>query len=200
MTKINNSAHGVVTAANFFGDFARPHAEQVERSYSVRYLVTKHGVALVSRLLSRCGPPAIFWRVVAVYVDSIKRVRWRALPHVLIKVLKTTPAVANANTPSAVVTEAACSRIRATLDHANPRLVCWRAVQAVPRVHLFRPLFYKAAARANQTGLQAVNRSNLFCPAIAPVAPKRNTPLLFASGGYGHNAAKSLIGDVTNHV
>ena len=200
MPKINNPAYGVVAATDFFGDLARPHADQVKGADAVNLFVVKHSGTFIAPLLLGSGPAAVAGFVVAIYVNSIKRVFWGALPHVGVKVFKTTPAFTNTNPSTSVVMEVARGRVRTPLEHSTPRVVRRRFIQAMFRLEPLRLLFSKASARSNQTGLQAIDRRNLFCSAIAAVTPKRNAPLFFASGGYGNNAAKSLIGDVTDHA
>jgi hypothetical protein len=78
----------------------------------------------VNSLFLRCRPPAIARLVIEIAVDSIERpISW-ALAHIIKKVLKAFPSLADFYPSGPVVLETIALGIRAALNHGGPRKIC----------------------------------------------------------------------------
>ena len=88
--------------------------------------------ASIGNLLQFGCPPAIFWAVWAVIVNSVNRVllAWR-LSHVGNKVLKRLPSIANVNPSAAILRVVHGLRVFAPVFHARPNAVDLRTRKAV---------------------------------------------------------------------
>lgn len=85
------------------------------------------GAGPVAGLLSGRGPSAVFWRVVAIVVDPIKRKAAGLFAHVRQEVRKAigpAPAFAYLDASSAVAVKKPVRRIAATVVHGGPDSVC----------------------------------------------------------------------------
>jgi len=79
-------------------------------------------VPAVPLLLFPGGPPAVFWRIIAVIVDTIKGGSFRALPHIFNEIMKRIfPPVADFYPAPTVVFKPFCFWIVAPAKHALPK-------------------------------------------------------------------------------
>ena len=119
-----------VDAACYFGHAARTSSRH-SRICSAPLTGTRPEVisgwasifATVQVLLNPCGPPAVFWRVVAVIVDTINAGSFRPSSHIRKEVLEHLPAVAHSNSPGTIVAKAPVFRVGATILDSRPSLV-----------------------------------------------------------------------------
>lgn len=82
------------------------------------------GVRFVERLIFTRYPAAIRWFVMAVVVDSLKRIAGRALPHVLDEGSKAvTPAITNLNPAATIAVEVLGAWVKAPAFDAFPHSV-----------------------------------------------------------------------------
>lgn len=86
----------------------------------------------VASLLASRGPAAVSGLIALIVVDPVECQAVRPLAHVGKEVReRVTPPVANADPAPPVVGVARCFRVRASLHHADPSLVCRGAEHAV---------------------------------------------------------------------
>lgn len=114
--------------AKTFRPFREAHCLAVE--------CQKATVLLLSRLFFQRRPDAITWTVSEVVVDAMQRKvsRWTRT-HVIEKLLKLMPSLADLDASAAVVFPAFISAVLAALPHAQPR-VMFRRIRLTVRLHL----------------------------------------------------------------
>lgn len=131
-----------------------------------------HG--LVVRLLLWCCPPAVLWRVVPVYIDTVDGevvavpIGQRPVSEGL-EGLR--PLFAKADATTTVVWPASCHRVRATGLHAGPGAKEARVAHTVSRSATLAVLREQASARHRVPGSKPVARHAALLPAIAKAAP-----------------------------
>lgn len=125
----------------------------------------------VSLLLFACCPIAIIGLVALLIVSAFQRQPFGALTHIREKVAECHPAIAHCNASPAVVCEFETVGIRATLNHAVPRLVCSSAMRGVS-VSMLKSVAVeifprKASAGLCKLGTQPACLSGDSIPAVA---------------------------------
>ena len=157
----------------------------------------------ISMLLRGACPPAIFWGVVPVVVDSVKRIAIWFIAHIGNKVSKPInpiPTLTDANPPAAVVCELTESRVVATMSHLRPCRV--KGVMFSPfnkSISCYGPdvvLSSKASARGGMAASQCMRVHKRLPPAFAEAFPLYG-PIALNSRFAAHGeSAKYLSGEV----
>lgn len=136
--------------------------------------------ALVAMLLFVSCPPAIAWLVIAVVIDSVKRIALRCLPHIgeepLKAAMRIAPAFANFDAASPIVRIARLVRFVATPPHINPDAVrpsLGKAVRSSPIAGGLSPVTTAGLALPTD---ELIPTHKLFGSANAHAAPHRATP------------------------
>lgn len=105
--------------------------------------------AIIS-LFALCCPATIFRLVSAMIIDAIKRCIWWSITHVLKKIIKISPTIANSYTSFFVIFKSWARWVGTARDHALPGLVswagfsvpcvamCWASHTATTRRRMFR--------------------------------------------------------------
>lgn len=155
--------------------------------------------SLVSRLLFRRCPPAVFWAVTSVVVDTVKRLSGWPRAHVGQEVFKgLQPAIADRDASASVIAITLASRIRAPFQNALPRFVlcgfCMTARGTVfkARVPASSLLASQTTARFRGSLPQATNVNNRFASAIANAVPCRIPPFLLSRWRNGDETAEAV--------
>jgi hypothetical protein len=96
----------------------------------------KNVVPAIALLLFVCRPPAILWRVVSVYVNSVNGMIFGWLfAHVGKKVFKLCPPVANRYSTPAVMSPRIAFGVLASVFDFVPSFVLWRFCQSMRSIH-----------------------------------------------------------------
>lgn len=118
----------------------------------------------ISLLLCACRPPAIFWRIWPVVIDTIYGMLrgWR-IAHVCIKVLKITPFIANRDSTLAIISIRCTFRARTSCNNLAPSIVhrCSTLTMSMP-----------SAAAANVAAHQSRSENSDGVTAIASANPR----------------------------
>jgi hypothetical protein len=145
-----------------------------------------HGLCLISELNKYvCGfvvhlfeascPSAIMWAVVAVIVNSVKRVmRGRPGPHISNEPAKIMPPTANGDSPSAVAMKQTVRVIGAPLQHVRPDHVFAGNAHSVRRSFASSAGgggFLQTPARLYVSGLQSIATNRGYFAALAKAHP-----------------------------
>lgn len=134
-------------------------------------------------LLLGCGPSTVVRLVVAVVVDTIKRIPFRSFSHVLIKIFKRfKPAFANLNSTPSIVLVITVSWICTALFHASPNLILANMVQSV--LCYFQKVETATAPRVSISETATINYQRIT--AIAQTFPVVTPPdsMGFDSSGF----------------
>lgn len=147
-------------------------------------------------LFLRCSPSTVFRAVVAIYIDSVNRMRcgW-SRTHVCYERCEIMPSVANGDTASTPQSELWMSAIETSRPHSQPGGVfeCLRLPASVPvRAFLSSNQFAAfAAAGLNSLTSQVSLLNNLLFTAGTSTEPQRNVVTIFSNvGDYGQSAER----------
>lgn len=158
-------------------------------------------------------PSAIFWMVISVVVDSIKRHTIRALAHVTKEVLEEHPALTDGNTPTTVVRIVPVRRIKAAFFHCCPGFISRRfnplgsmpmprqpcSVLAMAGLHVSSPDMRNHSLSQLLAFLAPENRVSIAVPGFG-VLDKGERAEAFTTGESlvmwhsGHESSSSILG------
>jgi len=110
-------------------------------------------VSPVALLFSPTRPSAVFWTVVSVWVNAINRVSLWAWTHVLKKVLKGIPSLADLDTSTAIVGVVGKLRVVATASHRKPHSV-QRMSASAPSMTVFNWISHSGTMLRRKSGSQ----------------------------------------------
>lgn len=154
--------------------------------------------------LLMCGcPPAIFWRVGPVVVNTVKRVGRRWSPsHVSIERLERfTPSVAHDDTASTIARICRRTLVIATTLRACPRRVLGQMTLAVCRKSRSGHVTIQAAATPCRfdSANQYISLHNLVTPAVTPAPPHPAVVTLGPKQFNRNQSAEALTSEVRHH-
>lgn len=154
----------------------------------------------ITPLFFSCRPSDIPRLVVAVIVNSIKRVACFAivgkLKNVVIERLKIMPPlIANADTAATVVFVLLKVGSSAAIIHAAPNSIQPMVTQAVFGVSRQKLIVRKASARLGASALQ-MGRINSYLVAAIALTKPRLAPTNAFSESYRHQSPKSQVGEI----
>lgn len=119
----------------------------------------------VSGLLFLCCPSTIFWAIISIVVNSVKRTPFGPFPHVLKEIFKLKPSLANPYPSSSVAVEGFDMGITAPRNHRSPRSVKRSLTLAVNNCS--PSLSEQAPTTASISGLKSCHRNPRNPSAIA---------------------------------
>lgn len=98
-------------------------AQSLKRD-DIAVILNKNGIPFVKSLFLYGGPSAVFWAIITVWVNSINGVllAW-PLPHVIKKISKNLPSLANGDASSTVIVPVRFFGIGASFNHTGPNIV-----------------------------------------------------------------------------
>lgn len=150
--------------------------------------------SVVSLIGTRC-PPAVFWGVRPVVVDSVNRCADRLISHVSVKINKRlAPRIADDNPAPAVIRVARVIGIGASLEHALPCPVLPRTKKSVRRVGA------QAAASVAVWFFQIVGGASEKTATVADAQPNGVAALANVNGRNGHRPAKYLTAEILRTI
>lgn len=132
-----------ILSSNIYFYFFRP------LTYRLLFAIVGYKTIVVSviRLLFSTRPFAITGLIVLIIINSIKRVAFGRLAHIIIKLFKRVPALANFDAPATVIFIIRLVGVVATLSHINPRKIYGVSVSIILSAHKSHSMFFSHAGR-----------------------------------------------------
>ena len=185
----DSSTDTIITNSEMRADILKAAANAAHRNC--------YDLATIPALLRCCLPAAIRWRIWAIVVSAIQRESGGCFSHIVKKVNeRRTPAFADLDSTTAVITVAMVIRVLAPLNHVGPGMVGFGhsgpARVPVSCASLSCDLRQKASARPSTAHSQTVVPNNNLSSAITSAKARALTfPVSAANRGGDCNHGKS---------
>ena len=200
LPKVHDAIHGPKLDSQRPCNLCRLHAAGIKGARLFGLLKRRGFGPPVSGLLQLGCPPAVRWFVISESVDSVKRTSCWSWAHVLKKILKRCPPIADGHAQGAVPWIARTFWIGAALNHGAPRFVFSRAAKPMEIGFGHCRFSVKASTRPNQTSPQAVDGCDMVPSTFAFAEPQVYTPAFLSSRSNGCEFPKLLLAYIVSHA
>lgn len=128
-------------------------------------------IRFIVLLLFVCFPSTVFKTIIAIIINSSKRMIVWFFPHVGEEIVKDTPALAYPNPASAIMAIGRQSRIYASANHATPYLICRGVAHSMSFNSGAQQLLLQTTARMNMANTKGTSLNNMKGTAVATTQP-----------------------------
>lgn len=152
-----------------------------------------HACAAIVSLSSAGGPYAIIRLIVAIIIESLKRMSCWRLAHVSEEVFELSPSGAYVDTSAAIAIKAICGRVAASFFHVQPCFVCRRSTHSMSLAAIRCQLAPQTAAGFSFPATQGTGGCLCGATAVTCACPARAASLGI-SGQFldGNQAGESI--------